>query len=105
MRILRMLLFCLLVVVVVTFSIKNPGYVRVGYFTVVEPFEVPLFLVILLGLLLGVFAGTMVDLARSHRLKKAIRKQQRIMDQLQKELKTLRHRVLTGGKDRGNKQL
>jgi uncharacterized integral membrane protein len=105
MRILKVLLFCFLVIVVVAFSIKNPGYVRVGYFTVVDPFEVPLFLVILLGLLLGVFTGTMVDLARGYRLKRAIRRQQRIMDNLKKELKTLRHSVLTGKRDRGSKEV
>ncbi len=99
MRILKALLLGLLLFVIVTFSIKNAGNVSVRYFGLTGAFEIPLFLVVLLSVLLGMFIGTMVDLFMRYRMKKAIQKQQNIMDVLQREIRSVRNRILTGPDD------
>jgi len=89
MRILRTLLLGLFFVFILTFSAKNAGYVRIRYFSMIDDFEIPLFLLTLLSLSLGVFGGAIVDLFCRQRLRRAIRRQQKLMDQLQKEHRSL----------------
>jgi uncharacterized integral membrane protein len=102
MRIVRTLLFGVLLVAVITFSIKNAENVAVSYFGMIDGFEIPLFLIILLSILLGIFIGAMVDLFKRYQLKKAIQRAQRIMEEFQKEIRSVRNRSLTGEKDEGN---
>ena len=99
MKILKTLLFCLLLIITITFSIRNSENVRIRYFDLIGHFEIPLFLLVLLLVALGVFAGTMMDLVKRQRLKKAIRKQQKILDELQEEFKSLRNPTPTSSKD------
>jgi len=101
MKILKTLLFGLLLIVVITFSMKNGGNVEIGYFNVIDAFEIPLFLVILLSILFGILIGTMADLMKRNELKKAIRRQQKVMDGLQKEVRSLRDLTLGGPKETG----
>ena len=95
MKVLRPPLIGLLLLLMVTFSIKNAYPVRVGYFNLIDSFEIPLFLLVLTSVLVGMFIGTMVDLIKRYRLWKAIRGQQRVMGELQKELTSLRNMVFT----------
>ena len=95
MKVLRPPLIGLLLLLMVTFSIKNAYPVRVGYFNLIDSFEIPLFLLVLTSVLVGMFIGTMVDLIKRYRLRKAIRSQQRLMGELQKELTSLRNRVFS----------
>jgi len=95
MKVLRPPLIGLLLLLMVTFSIKNAYPVRVGYFNLIDSFEIPLFLLVLTSVLVGMFIGTMVDLIKRYRLRKAIRGQQRVMGELQKELTSLRNMVFT----------
>ncbi len=100
MRILKTLLFGLLLTIIITFSLKNCQNVKIRYFDVMSPFEVPLFLLVLLLVALGVFVGTMMDLVKRQRLEKAIRKEQKVMDELQEEFKSLHSLTVTSSNDR-----
>ncbi|NIQ38060.1 MAG: DUF1049 domain-containing protein [Proteobacteria bacterium] len=102
MRIVRTLLLGLLLVAVITFSIKNAENVAVSYFGMIDGFEIPLFLLILSSLLLGIFVGAMIDLFKRYQLKKAIQRAERIMEELQTEIRSVRSMSLRGEKDEGN---
>jgi len=104
MKILKTLLFGLLLLIIITFSMKNAGYVRLGYFSVIHQFEIPLFLLVLLSILFGMFMGAVVDLIKRHRVKKGIRRRQKVMDELQKELRSLRSLIFSGPKDGRGKE-
>lgn len=99
MKILKTLLFGLLVIIIITISMKNTGNVRLRYFNVIDPFEIPLFLLILLSILFGMFIGAMVDLIKRRQLRKTIRRQQKAMDDLHKEVTALRNLILTGSEN------
>jgi uncharacterized integral membrane protein len=104
MKALKTVLFGLLFVVLITFSMKNAGNVRFKYFDVIDSFEAPLSLLVLLSILLGMLVGAMVDLIMRRQLKKAIRRQQQIMDELQKELIALRRVILVDSMEENGKQ-
>jgi uncharacterized integral membrane protein len=89
MRILRTLLLGLFLAFIVTFSLKNAGYVQIRYFSMIDDFEIPLFLLTLLSLSLGIFGGAIIDLIFRQQLRRAIRRQQKLMDQLQMEHRSL----------------
>ena len=89
MRILKAILLGLLLVLVLTFSAKNSAYVRIQYFDLLDHIEIPLFVLTLLSLSLGVFAGAILDLFYRHRLRRMVRRQQKLMDQLQREHRSL----------------
>ena len=102
MKVLKTLLFGLLLLAIITFSLRNTESVRFGYFSVIDSFEVPLFLLILLSIFLGMLIGAVADLIGRHRLRRAVRRQQRIRYALQKELIASRNLLLTGsGDDKG----
>jgi len=105
MKVLKTLLFALLAVVVITFSIKNAGNVRFRYFNLIDSFETPLFLLVLVSILFGVLVGAMMDLIKRYELKKAIRREQKIMDELRKEVSALRSLILTGPEDEKGKEV
>ena len=85
MRILKTLLMASLFMLVVTFSMQNSGNVSIRYFNMVSPFEIPLFLLVLLSIFLGIVVGGMADLVRRHQLKRMIRGQGKTIDRLRRE--------------------
>ncbi len=85
MKMIKTLLLSLLLILIITFSIKNAGYVSVRYFSLTDDFEIPFFFLVLLSFSLGMFAGMILDLARRHQLRRAIRRQQKLMGEFQKE--------------------
>jgi uncharacterized integral membrane protein len=85
MKMIKTFLLSLLLILIITFSIKNAGYVSIRYFGLTDEFEIPLFFPVLLSLSLGMFAGVILDLTRRHQLRRAIRRQQKLMGELQKE--------------------
>lgn len=99
MKVLKTVLFGLLAFVIISFSIKNAGNVRFRYFHLIDSFETPLFFLILVSIVLGMLVGAVLDLIRRYQLKKAIRREQKVMDELQKEVSTLRNLILTGPED------
>jgi len=99
MRLVKTLLIGLFLIVVITFSIKNAGNVTVRYFGLIGTLEIPLFLVVLVAIFLGMFIGAMVDLLKRHRLKKAIQRAQRRMDELQGEIISVRKLMQSGPKN------
>jgi uncharacterized integral membrane protein len=99
MKVLKTLVVGMLLTLVITFSMKNAGNVRLKYFNVMDPLEIPLFLLILVSIAFGMFIGAMADLMIRRRLKKAIRGEQRAMDELQKAVGSLRGLPLFGGKE------
>ena len=104
MKVLESLSFGLLLFIVVTFSIKNAEHIRFRYFNLIDSFEIPLFLLVLLLLLLGMLAGVVIDLIVRHRLRKAIRRQLKITDELQKQLIAQRKRMFTGAEDENGEE-
>ena len=85
MKMIKTFLLSLLLILIITFSIKNAGPVSVRYFGLTKDFEIPLFLPVLLSLSLGMFVGLVLDLIKRHHLRKAIRRQQKLMGELQKK--------------------
>ena len=85
MKMIKTFLLSLLLILIVTFSIKNAGYVSVRYFGLTKDFEIPLFLPVLLSFSLGMFVGVILDLIKRHQSRKAIRRQQKLMGELQKK--------------------
>ena len=85
MKMIKTLLLGLLLTLIITFSIKNAGYVSIRYFSLTGGFEIPLFFPVLLSFSLGMFAGVILDMARRYQLRRAIRRQQKLMGEIQKE--------------------
>lgn len=80
---------------VILFCIQNKDEVilRFGLYPlqnyVWELPEIPLFLVILSSIFLGVVIGSLGDLYRHFQLKRTLRKNQRMIEQLEKEIQSL----------------
>ncbi len=105
MKILKRLLFGLLLLLILSVSVKNAGNVRFRYFGLIDSFEIPLFLVLLLSGLLGTFTGAIVGSINRYRLEKTIRRQREIMGKLQAEVSSLRNLTFSGSNDEGNNRV
>lgn len=99
MKIRNVLLLGVLLATIITFSMKNAENVTVRYFGVIDAFQIPLFLLILLSAFLGIFVGTMVDLVKRYQLRKAIEREEKAMDELRQQVRSLRDQRLTGSTD------
>ncbi|MBW2122316.1 MAG: DUF1049 domain-containing protein, partial [Deltaproteobacteria bacterium] len=83
MKILRTLLYGLLLAATITFSLKNYESVRLRYFHLIDSVELPLFLVVLLSVLFGMAAGGLLDAVMRLRLRRAIQREKKTMEELE----------------------
>ncbi len=78
----------------VHFSIQNKTLVTVRYsfwdYQWFELAQVPLFLVILCSIFFGVMIGELGDLYKRFQLRRALRRSQKVVEKLEKEIQSLR---------------
>ena len=98
MRGVKTLLWMLAIFVVIVFSVQNQNEIQLRFAFPWEShpwFEVPrvllpLFLVILCAIILGVLIGGVGDMIQRFQLKRSLRKNQKKMEMLEREIESLR---------------
>jgi uncharacterized integral membrane protein len=96
MRWVKTLLGMVIFIFAILFSIQNKGEVilRFGLYPIRDDIwelpKIPLFLIILCSIFLGAFIGGVADIYQRFRLKKAIRQNEKIIEKLEREIKSLR---------------
>jgi uncharacterized integral membrane protein len=103
MIVLKTLLLGLLLAGIIGFSIKNARLVQLRYFWFIDSFDVPLFLLVLLSITLGLFAGAMIDLAKRRRLRKVIHRQEKLAKKLREGIRLCRDLAFTDGRTEGRR--
>ena len=101
MKGLRTLFWMVVFLAAILFSMQNrdPVTLRFGLSPIkniqwLELANIPLFLIILWAIFLGVLIGGLSDLYRNLQLKKTIRQSQRMIERLEKEVRSLRGTAL-----------
>ena len=97
MKFLKVLIGAALLVLAVTFSMENSSTVTIKYYHLFPPIDAPLFLVILVSVLIGIAIGGVAGLIERFSLKNMIRKDQKTIAKLEKELTALRNLPITEG--------
>ena len=94
MKWVRTLLWMVVFFFAIHFSIQNKEEVSIHYsiqnFQWFELTEVPLFLVILCSVFLGVLIGGVADLYSRIQLKRALRQNHKVVEKLEREIRSLR---------------
>lgn len=89
MTILKLLGGIFLVILLVTFSLKNTQYINVEYYFGLSLQRIPLFLLIFISILIGMFIGNISGLFEKIQLRRKIKKQSEIIDDYEKKLNLL----------------
>jgi|GEM_PF-907275 uncharacterized integral membrane protein len=88
---LKFILGLIIMILLVTFAVKNNTPTKLYYYFNLESPEVPLFLVILLGLFLGAVFVWIINLFERMKLKYIIKKKDKKIREIEKELVSLRN--------------
>lgn len=103
MQILKMILFILLVVLIVTFILQNQWIVQqefsIRYF-LYETAPISLYLIMLIDFFLGVFLCACCYIIKNTKLKKIINKHKKKIEQMEKELVSLRNLPITENQEK-----
>jgi uncharacterized integral membrane protein len=91
MRLLKTVFITALFIVGLTFAYKNQESVSIQYYFMQEVWTVPLFLLIFFSVLIGVFIAAIGGVYSGFKLKRDIKRQQKIILELEDELSSLRN--------------
>lgn len=86
LKILRSILIIILVIFIITFSLKNKQPVKVSYYFGLETKELPLYIVIISSFLIGVIGGIIYSLPSMIKGRMEIRRKNRRIRELEEEL-------------------
>lgn len=89
MTILKLLGGIILVILLITFSLKNTQYVNVEYYSGLSLQRIPLFLLIFISILIGMFIGNISGMFEKIQLRRKLRKQAEIIKDYEKKLNLL----------------
>jgi len=83
----------LVVLIAITFAVVNRQAVPVSFWPLLDPIEVPLFVVTLLALIAGLFVGLLMGWIWSWGARRAARERARRIESLERELAQARERL------------
>ena len=95
MKLLKTIFITALFVVGLTFAYKNQESVSIQYYFIEQVWTVPLFLLIFFSTLIGVFIAAIGGVYSGFKLKREIKRQQKIILELEDELSSLRNMPIT----------
>jgi lipopolysaccharide assembly protein A len=98
MRLLKTIFMTLLFILAITFAMKNQETVSLRYYFTTELWTVPLFILVFVSVLVGILIAGMGSFFSGVKLKQEIRRKQKTILELQKELNSLRNLPLTESK-------
>ena len=93
MRLLTWLVFALIAILLVIFAVSNLARVTVVFWPLPVRIEAPLYLVVLLGLLVGFLAGELVAWINGARVRRAARERARRIETLERDLAAVQKRL------------
>ena len=98
MKLLKTVFITALFIIGLTFAYKNQESVSVEYYFIEQTWTVPLFLLIFFSILIGVLIAGIGAVYSGLKLKREIKKKQKIILELEDELSSLRNMPLTDSK-------
>lgn len=98
MRLLKTVFVALLFIIAITFAIKNQEPVSLRCYFVDGSWTMPLFLLIFFSVLIGILIAGVAGVFAGFKLKYEIRRYQKMILELEKELNSLRNLPITESK-------
>ena len=98
MRLLKTIFMTLLFILAITFAMKNQEAVSLQYYFTRELWTVPLFVLVFVSVLVGVLIAGLGSFLSGVKLKQEIRRKQKTILELQKEVDSFRNLPLTESK-------
>jgi uncharacterized integral membrane protein len=95
MKFIKNIVIALLFLIAITFSLKNNETVAIKYYFQLGPIEIPLFLLVFISLIIGIFIGGMEGLIGKMKMGSTIRKLNKELECKEKELTSLRNLPIT----------
>ncbi|MDY6853528.1 MAG: LapA family protein [Thermodesulfobacteriota bacterium] len=95
MKLLKTIFITALFIIGLTFAYKNQESVSVEYYFIEQTWTVPLFLLIFFSILIGVLIAGIGGVYSGFKLKHEIKRQQKIILELEDELSSLRNTPIT----------
>ena len=99
MKFLKSIGTALLFLLAITFSLKNNEMVAIKYYFQLESLDLPLYLLVFISVILGIFIGGMEGVIERIKSGNVIRKLKKEMKKMEKELTSLRNLPLTETRD------
>jgi uncharacterized integral membrane protein len=93
MRLITWLVFALIAILLVVFAVSNMMRVTLVFWPLPVSLEAPLYLVVLLGFLVGFLAGELVAWVNASRVRRAARERARRIETLERDLAAAQKRL------------